>query len=72
MVDGKMSVEGAKAVGAKKYEGNAKNIETYNEMVDECQSVSDPNKCEAAAKLMECMINAAVKRGVDPKEGLKA
>ncbi|XP_031634711.1 general odorant-binding protein 19d-like [Contarinia nasturtii] len=71
LVDGKLSVEGAKAIGAKKHEGNPKNTALFYEMVDECQTVADPDRCEAATKFMGCMVNAAVKRGVDPKEGLK-
>lgn len=71
IVDGKFSADGLKALGAKKHEGNDKAIATFNEMVAECESISDPDTCELGAKVMECMVNAAVKRGIDPKEGIQ-
>ena len=71
IVDGKLSVDGLKTLGAKKHEGNDKAIATFNEMVAECGSISDPDACELGAKVMECMINGAIKRGIDPKEGIQ-
>lgn len=70
IADDKISIDGFKLIGAKKYEGNDKAIATFNEMVDECQSVSDSDKCELGFKLMECIVKAAEKRGIDPKKGI--
>ncbi|XP_055326703.1 general odorant-binding protein 19d-like [Sitodiplosis mosellana] len=71
LVDGKLSIDGLKALGAKKHEGNDKAIATFNEIVAECENISDSDACELGAKLMECMLNGAVKRGIDPKEGIQ-
>lgn len=60
-----------KAIGAKKHEGNEKAIATFNEMVAECETISDPDVCELGAKVMQCMVDGAVKRGIDPKEGIQ-
>lgn len=40
-------------------------------MIDECKSVTDTDPCENSAKLTDCMIKAGLKRGVDPKKGIK-
>lgn len=60
-----------KALGAKKYEDNAKAIEIFNELVDECANVTGSNKCELSGKLIECMIEATKKRGIDSKKGIE-
>lgn len=70
IVDDKISSDGFKVIGAKKYEGNDKAIAIFNEMVDECSAVSEAEKCELAFKLMECLVKAAEKRGIDPKKGI--
>lgn len=72
IVDRKLSVDGLKALGAKKYEGDEKAIATFNEMVAECESIADPDTCELGPKLADCMIKAAVKRGIDPKKGIQS
>lgn len=55
----------------KKYGDNMKAIATFNEMVDECANVSGADNCELSGALIECMVNAATKRGVDPKKGIE-
>lgn len=72
VIDGKLSVEGAKALGAKKYEGNDKAIGIWSEIVDDCAAIADDDKCELAGKFYECVGKAAHKRGVDPKKGIDA
>lgn len=72
IVDGKVSLEGAKALGAKKYENNEKAIGIWNKIADECASVADDDKCELAAKFIDCTVKAATKLGVDPKKGIDA
>lgn len=71
IVDGKVSAEGAKALGAKKYENNEKAIGIWNEIVGECSEIADDDNCELAAKFIDCTISAATKRGVDPKKGIE-
>lgn len=72
MVDGKISVDGLRAIGMKKYGDNMKAVGLFNEMIDACADVSGDEKCELSAALIECMINEAKKRGVDPKKGIEA
>lgn len=72
MADGKVVVEVLKAIGEQKYAGNDGAIEAFKEIADECASVSDSDHCELSAKLIECMNNAAIARGVDLSKGMKA
>lgn len=64
-------MDALKAIGVKKYADNAKAIGIFNELVDECANVSGSNKCELSANLIECMINASTKRGIDAKKGIE-
>lgn len=60
-----------RAIGLMKYEGFEKAIATFDEMIGECKSVADADKCELAAKVSSCFRNAAEKRGIDPKKGIE-
>lgn len=71
LVNGKISAEGFKAVGAKLYEGDEKSIKVFNELIDICSSVTDPDECDLSAKHAECMIGEAMKRGIDPIKGIQ-
>lgn len=54
-----------------RYAGNDKAIEMFTAISDECASMTGPDHCELSANLMECMNNAAIKRGVDLKKEIK-
>ncbi|KAJ6632832.1 General odorant-binding protein 56h [Pseudolycoriella hygida] len=36
----------------------------FSEMVEECKDVNDADRCESASKIMDCMTDAAAKRGI--------
>lgn len=72
LVDGKISIDGFKALGVKKYGDNAKAIGIFNEIVDECANVSGSDNCELTGNLIQCVHEAAVKRGIDIKKGIQA
>lgn len=71
LVNGKVSAEGLKGVGAKKYAGNEKAIAIFNEMVGECTDVTGSDACELSSNLVKCMHGAITKRGYDPKKGIE-
>lgn len=58
-----------KALVARDLAGDAKAVATIHEMIKECETTTDPDVCEASAKMMDCMNKAAIKRGFDPKTG---
>lgn len=72
IADGKVVVDVLKAIGAKKYAGNDKAIEIFNEITDECADTTGPDNCELSGNLIQCMNDAAIKRGLDPKTQMKA
>lgn len=37
------------------------------EVTNECKDIVDPNRCDLAVKLVNCINDSAMKRGVDPK-----
>lgn len=55
----------------KKFGEDEKIIATITDIFNDCESIDDPDRCELAAKYMECSMNAAIKRGIDPKKGFK-
>ncbi|KAJ6647699.1 putative 50 kDa protein in type I retrotransposable element R1DM [Pseudolycoriella hygida] len=69
VVDHKVSADGFKLIAAQIYEGNEEGIAIFSEMVDECHTVTDPDKCELSAKLMECIEKAAENRNFDRNTG---
>lgn len=60
-----------KALGAIELGQDAKALGILNEMISECESVTDPDICEQSTKMMDCMIKAGVKRGIDPMKGIQ-
>lgn len=60
-----------KALGANELGKDAKALGILNQMIAECESVTDPDICEQSTKMMDCMIKAGVKRGIDPKKGIQ-
>ena len=60
-----------KALGAQELGKDPKALGVLNEMIDECKPVADPDICEQSTKMMDCMIKAGVKRGIDPKKSIQ-
>lgn len=60
-----------KAFGEKELGNDVKAVNIFHEMFNECKSISDADICEMCAKMMDCMIKAGIKRGIDPKKGIK-
>lgn len=46
-------------------------LQTLSELEQECASIADENRCELSAKIMQCMLDGASKRGIDPKKGIE-
>lgn len=68
MIDGKTSLEGGESSTKIEHDGNKKAIEMTKEVIEECDAVSDPDRCEFTAKLMACGQQSSVKHGLDPKK----
>lgn len=66
--DGKFAPESMTAILLHQY--GSENPKMVNEMVDECRPVADPNECELASKIMECLHTGTTKRKINPKTGL--
>ncbi|KAJ6633014.1 General odorant-binding protein 28a [Pseudolycoriella hygida] len=43
---------------------NQKTIADLNEVFNECKSITDPDRCESSAKILECINNGSRKRGL--------
>lgn len=69
--NGKFSIDNMKALGAIELAKDPKALSILNEMIAECESVTDPDICEQSTKMMDCMIKAGIKRGIDPKKGIQ-
>lgn len=66
--DGKPSIEGAIMVAKIAYAGNEKAVEMASTLMKDCDAISDTNRCELAAKIMQCGQQSATKHGIDPKK----
>ena len=66
MVDGKFSKEGFKGVGAMGAGDDEEKLKAVEEIADECEPVSDPDRCELAVKIGKCMEEGAKKRNLKP------
>lgn len=66
--DGKPSIEGAIMIAKIAYAGNEKAVEMASTLMKDCDAISDTNRCELAAKIMQCSQQSATKHGIDPKK----
>lgn len=39
-------------------------------MINECEFVADSDACEQSAKISTCLVQAGLRRGIDPKKGI--
>lgn len=62
--DGKVSVEGTVEIASKAFAGDEKAVQTAKEIAMECSNISDPDRCEYAAKVSACARDSALKRDV--------
>ncbi|XP_055298616.1 general odorant-binding protein 19d-like [Sitodiplosis mosellana] len=65
--DGKINGDMLKANILKENGGNEKAAGSVNEMVAECQGINNPQRCELAFQLMDCMMKSYAKYG-NPKQ----
>lgn len=63
-----MSVEGAVEIAKMIHPGNEEAITLAKNIAGACESVTDSDRCELAAKLMKCSEQAAIANGLDPKK----
>lgn len=68
--DNKMHPDAAVEVTAKAYNNDEKAIAFVKEITHECGSVTDADRCEFASKLVTCVHEGVIKRGVDPVTAL--
>lgn len=67
MKDGKINGEVLRAHILKEHGGNEKAVGSLNDMVNECQGIVNPNRCELGFQLSDCLIKANAKYG-NPKK----
>lgn len=60
-------MDGAITIARIEHSGNEKAVEMANKLMADCLDISDSDRCELAAKLMQCGQRSAVKLGLDPK-----
>lgn len=65
--DGKVNAEALKAGILKDNGGNEKAAGPVNEVVADCQSLTNDKKCELAFQLMDCVLKSYAKRTPAPK-----
>lgn len=63
-----MDIEGVQNVAAMAFDGNPSKIQVAKDLANECADVTDDDRCEAAAKIMECGQNAAKNKGLTFEE----
>lgn len=66
--DNKVFVDGAVELARMAYGGDQKAMDLARDLTNDCSHIMEPDRCELAVKLMVCAQDAAVKRGLNPKE----
>lgn len=51
----------------KEHGGNEKAAGPVNESVNECQTINNPQRCELAYQVMDCILKSYAKHGNAPK-----
>lgn len=64
MKDNKASVEGAVAVTKMLFGDDAAKIQAATDIANDCASITDANRCEAASKLAKCCQESHKARGI--------
>ncbi|XP_055300742.1 general odorant-binding protein 28a-like [Sitodiplosis mosellana] len=62
--DNHVDIDSVANVAAMAFDGNPSKIQVAKDLANECADVTDDDRCEAAAKIMECGQNAAKTRGI--------
>lgn len=65
--DGKINGDVLKANILKEHAGNEKAVGPVNEVVAECQAINNPQRCELAYQLVDCLMKSYAKHGNAPK-----
>ncbi|XP_031638803.1 uncharacterized protein LOC116350935 [Contarinia nasturtii] len=65
MIKDQVDIEGVSNLAAMAFDGNPTKIQVAKNLANECADITDPDRCEAAAKIMECGQNAAKSRGLN-------
>lgn len=71
IINEEFSIDALKALGEKELQNDPKALEILKEMIAECESVTDSDICEQSSQMESCMIEAGVKRGIDPMKGIQ-
>lgn len=64
--EGKIMIDDVKKMIEKGFDHDKKLTGIMSEVVDECGSISDPDRCELADKLFHCFADGLTKRNLDP------
>lgn len=59
-----MDIEGVAQVAAMAFDGNPSKIQVAKDLANECVNITDDDRCEAAAKIIDCGQNAAKSKGL--------
>lgn len=65
MTDNKLNADVAISMASMKFDGDPNKIQIVQDSVNECANETDPDRCEAAGKICNCIHNAAKSRGLD-------
>lgn len=64
MKNNQPDVEGTVAVATMAFDGDADKVEVARHLATTCAGITDGDRCEAAAKIVECGRSAAKDRGI--------
>lgn len=63
--DNKVNIEGYVGLAKMVFDNDAAKTQKATDIANECVTVTDPNRCEASFKILQCGEVAAKARGVD-------
>lgn len=64
MKNNQVDVEGTVNIASMAFDGDASKVQVARDLANECASVTDADRCEAAAKIFECGREAAKSKGL--------
>lgn len=66
--DNHVDMDGVANVASMAFDGNPSKIQVARDLANECADVTDDDRCEAAAKILECGQKAAKSKGLTFEE----
>lgn len=62
--DNKLNIDGIVEMGKMKFENDPAKMQLIRDIAGECAGVTDPDRCESAAKICKCIHDAATARNL--------